>query len=83
LNLDTSPEVERLQVEAWRRMSSEDKAALVSGLSQAAFEMALAGVRERHPDASPREQLLHLAVITLGPELARSIPAERPAADRQ
>ena len=71
LSLDTSPEIERLQVERWRRMSAAEKAAIVSGLTQAAYELALAGVRHRHPHASPREQFLHLAIVTLGPDLAR------------
>jgi len=51
-------------------MSAAAKAALVSGLTQASVELARAGVRQRHPDASPREQFLRLAVIVLGPELA-------------
>lgn len=71
LNLDTSPEIERLQIEGWRRMSSAEKAAIVSGLTQAVYDLALAGIRLRHPDASPREQFLRLALITLGSDLAR------------
>jgi hypothetical protein len=71
LNLDTSPEVERLQIERWRRMSTEEKAAIVSGLTQAVFDVALAGIRQRYPGAPPREQFLRLAVVTLGPDLAR------------
>ena len=67
---DTSLEVERLQIEGWRRMSAAEKAALVTGLTHAAYTMALAGVRHRHPGASPREQFLHLAIATLGPRLA-------------
>jgi len=71
LNLDTSREIERIQVEGWRRMSAERKAALVSGLTRAAVTMTLAGIRYRHPHATPREQQLRLALITLGAELAR------------
>ena len=71
LALDTSPEIERLQIEGWRRMSSEQKAATVSGLTQAAFDLAFAGVRHRHPEASSRELRLRLAIATLGIELAR------------
>ena len=81
LNLDTSPQIERLQVERWRRMSPGEKAALVSGLTQAAYDLALAGIRLRHPDASPREQFLRLAVITLGPDLARRAYPEIAATD--
>ncbi|MEX2273375.1 MAG: hypothetical protein WD690_18035 [Vicinamibacterales bacterium] len=71
LALDTSPEVERLQVERWRQMSPAEKAALLTGLNQAAHDLALAGVRHRYPHASPREHVLRLAVLLLGPELAR------------
>jgi hypothetical protein len=71
LSLDTSPEIEHLLIERWRRMSPAEKAALVSGLTQAVYDLALAGIRLRHPDASPREQFLRLALLTLGPDLAR------------
>lgn len=52
-------------------MSAADKAALVTGLTRAACAMAAAGVRQRHPEASPREHFLRLAVILLGADLAR------------
>ncbi len=71
LSTDTSLEVERRQVEGWRRMEPAQKAALVSGLTQAVFDIALAGIRARYPGASPREQRLRLALLTLGPDLAR------------
>ena len=71
LSLDTSPEIERLQIERWRHMSPAQKAAVVSGLTQAVHDLALAGVRLRHPQASAREQFLRLSLITLGVDLAR------------
>jgi hypothetical protein len=70
-SLDTAPDIERMQIERWRQMPAAEKAAMVSGLTQAVYDLALAGVRHRHPDASPHEQFLRLAVITLGPDLAR------------
>jgi hypothetical protein len=73
LTSDTSPEIEARQVQAWRAMSPAQKAQLISTLSRAARELALAGVRHRHPGASPREQFLRLAVVTLGPELAGDV----------
>ena len=42
LSDDTSEDVERLQVEGWRRMSAEQKAAIVTGLTQAAYDLARA-----------------------------------------
>jgi hypothetical protein len=71
LTLDTSPEIERLQIERWRNMSPAEKAALVSGLTQATCELALAGIRQRYPGASSRELFLRLAMLRLGPDLAR------------
>jgi hypothetical protein len=71
LSLDTSADIERRQVESWRQMSPAQKAALVTGLTRAAWEMTSAGVRQRYPDATPREHFLRVAVIVLGPDLAR------------
>jgi hypothetical protein len=68
---DTSPEVERLQIDRWRAMSPAEKAALVSGLTAAVYDLAMAGVRRRYPEASPREHFLRLAIVTLGLDLAR------------
>jgi hypothetical protein len=64
-------------------MSAADKAAVVTGLTQAVFDLARAGVRHRHPDASPHEQFLRLAVVTLGPELAVLAYPEIHALDRE
>jgi hypothetical protein len=68
---DTSPEIERRQIDAWRRTSDAEKLALAMSMSTAVRRLALAGIRQRYPDASPREQFLRLAVVTLGEELAR------------
>ena len=71
LSLDTSLEVERIQIERWRRMSPGEKLAMGVAISQSVRNLALADIRQRHPCASPREQFLRLAVLTLGPDLAR------------
>ena len=71
LSLDTAPDIERRQVDAWRRMSAIEKAAVVTGLTRAAFAMTSAGVRHRYPGASPREHFLRVALVVLGPDLAR------------
>jgi hypothetical protein len=68
---DTPLEIEARQIEGWRRLSAADKAELIASLSRAAREMALAGIRDRHPGASPREEFLRLAMLTLGAALAR------------
>jgi len=71
LAFDTAGDVEQRQIESWRAMSPREKADIVSALTAATFELALAGVRHRHPGATPQEQFLRLALVTLGPDLAR------------
>jgi hypothetical protein len=71
LAADTPVEIEDRQIEAWRRMSPSDKAAIVAGLTEATLALARAGLRQRYPHASERELFLRLAVLTLGFDLAR------------
>jgi hypothetical protein len=79
LAFDTPLEVERRQIEAWRRMTPAQKAATVTGLTKAAYALTWAGVRHRHPDASERELFLRVAIVTLGPDLAcAAYPDARP-----
>ena len=76
LSVDTSPEIEARQFERWRRMTADEKAAIVSGLTRTVIELARAGIRARHPAASEREQRLRLAIVTLGRELAEKVYPE-------
>ncbi|MEO7157988.1 MAG: hypothetical protein ABI039_10520 [Vicinamibacterales bacterium] len=71
LAADTAWEIEARQVTAWRAMTPAQKADLISGISVAVRDLARAGVRHRFPEASPREQFLRLAILTLGLDLAR------------
>jgi len=73
LSEDTSIDIERRQVEAWRSMSAAERAATITGLTQAAFDMAAAGVKARHPGASEPELFYRMAVVVLGPELAARV----------
>lgn len=76
LSTDTSSEIEARQFERWRRMTPDEKAAIVSGLTRTVIELARAGIRARHPEASVREQRLRLAIVTLGRELAEKVYPE-------
>ena len=82
LSADTPLEVERMQIERWRTMTPAEKAATVTGLTQAAFDLGRAGVRHRYPAASPREVFLRLAIVTLGEELALKAYPEIATLDR-
>ena len=81
LSRDTTLEVEQRQIEAWRCMSPGDKLALAMNMTAAVRELAAAGVRQRHPNATPREQFLRLAIVMLGLDLARRAYPEIDALD--
>lgn len=71
LAIDTTPDVEERQVAAWRAMGAGQRLALALQMSATVRRLALAGVEQRYPQASPRERFLRLAQITLGDDLAR------------
>lgn len=73
LSIDTRRDIERLQLDAWRRMSSIDKAAIVNQATHDVMTLALAGIRRRYPAASERECFLRLAERSLGPALVRTV----------
>src|SRR3981189_1872663 len=73
LTRDTSAAVERLQIEAWRRMSMLEKAGIMSQATSDALTLALSGIRQRHPGASAREYFIRLAALQLGPTLVRQV----------
>jgi hypothetical protein len=62
---DTSPAVERMMIELWRRATPEQKLARMFGMAQMINELARAEVQRRYPHASPREVDLRLASRTL------------------
>jgi hypothetical protein len=78
---DTPADVEQRQIEGWRQMTSAQKLSLVMELSDTVRQLALAGVQQRHPHASPRDQFLRLAIVTLGRELALQVYPEIGALD--
>lgn len=78
---DTAPDIEQRQVDAWRRMTPAQKLRLVTQMTATVRQLALAGVRQRYPAASAREQFLRLAQVTLGDELARRAYPEIEALD--
>jgi hypothetical protein len=68
--LDTPSEIERLQIERLRQMPPWRKIELMAGMSQTVQTLALAGLRQRHPDDTPAQRRRRLADLLLGPELA-------------
>jgi hypothetical protein len=70
LATDTSSANRRLQIDLWRRMSPLQKARAAAEITRGVQELALAGIRLQHPNATERECSLRLAILTLGRRLA-------------
>lgn len=81
MNRDTSPEAEAVLLRLWRETPGWRKWAMAEQLNRTARELALAGLRRRHPDASPALLRRHLADLLLGPELAAQVYGPGPAAE--
>ncbi len=65
---DTSPEVERMMIEIWRRATPEQKLQKVLSIGRSINEMVRAFLRTQYPDATPREIELRLASRNLDRE---------------
>lgn len=66
---DTRPEAEKVWIEGLRRMSLQEKARALDALHQAAWRMALEGVKQRHPDAGEEEIRLRLGALRIPRDL--------------
>lgn len=66
---DTAPDASEVLVDLYRRMTPAAKLRRVRDLTLAANQLALAGLRERHPGESEPELLLRLARLRLGDAL--------------
>ena len=74
--LDTHPNMESLQIKLLRETPPWRKMEIFAELNMAARELAVAGLRQRYPEADDTALLRHLADNLLGPDLARKIYAE-------
>jgi hypothetical protein len=70
---DTSPEAHEFQMAGYRRMTSEQKSALIVEMSEAVREVSRGGIRMRHPEYSDEDVRRALLVLVYGRELARRI----------
>jgi len=76
LSHDTSRQAEDMQIELWRGMSPMSKVQAVSELTRSVLRLSLAGIRQRHPEATSLECNIRLARLILGPELAERVYPE-------
>ncbi len=66
---DTSPEVEEILLESYRRMTPAEKLGRVLDLNRAADDLARARLRKQYgPNLSEREERLRLAALHLDRE---------------
>lgn len=78
---DTSPDVENIQIERLRQMPPWRKMALMAAMSQTVRTLAMAGLRQRHPDDTPALRRRRMADLLLGPELAARVYGPLPEKD--
>jgi hypothetical protein len=71
--LDTTPEADLAQLEAYRRMGGAGRVAVVFRLNALAREAAIAGIRARHPDYDEGQQRLAYARLVLGDEMTQKV----------
>jgi len=67
---DTSPEAEQVLVSLLRRASPARKLQMIVSANRASRELAMCGLKMRHPGASPENLRRRLADLWLGKELA-------------
>ncbi len=70
---DTSPEARRVQYALYRRMSSARKFQLIFDTYEMGRQLALAGLRMRHPDANKEELWRLWAQQHLGRDLFEKV----------
>ena len=78
LSNDTAPHIEQIPIEHLRQMPAWRKLALVGEMNQAACDLALAGLRQRHPGDIPAQRHRRLAGLLLGAELATRVYGPAP-----
>jgi len=67
---DTHPEVERYLFDRLRSLPPWRKAEMLSASTLAAYELAMAGLRQRYPAATAAEMRKRYAALVLGREVS-------------
>ncbi|MCP4542884.1 MAG: hypothetical protein GY832_37665 [Chloroflexi bacterium] len=73
LSSDTRPEAEAMLIKLLRQAPPWRKLHMVEQLNQTVRTLALSGLRQRHPNATPQELRRRLADLLLGPDLAAQV----------
>ena len=70
---DTDPKMEAIQIQLIRRMPSWKKISILEGLNETVKTLAVSGIKERYPHATPQQVHRMLAELMLGADLARKV----------
>ena len=62
-----------MQIQIIRRMPAWKKLSIVDGLNETVKTLAISGIQQRHPNATPAQIRRMLAEQILGMELARKV----------
>ena len=81
MNRDTGPAAIDRYHELLRRQAPHERLEQMNALSAAARELAVAGIRVRHPDASAEEISVRLTVRLYGRDVARRLFGQLVPAD--
>ena len=73
LSADTQSKTESLQIQIIRHMPAWEKLSIVDDLNETVRSLAICGIRQRHPAATPAEVHRMLAGLVLGEELAHKV----------
>jgi hypothetical protein len=66
---DTHPKIEKMLIEGYRKMSSQEKMQRICQLNQFAYNLVLSSVKEKYPNASEHEIKMRVASRSISPEL--------------
>lgn len=66
--LDTTPEIEAMQIEIRRRMTPEQRLLALLDISDLCRELRRAGIRRDHPDWSERQVMIELFRLAFLPK---------------
>lgn len=75
---DTSPAAARFYHEHLRSLAPAERLRIAAELSMSVRQLAEAGIRQSHPDASPSELAVRLAVRLYGREVVRQVLGDVP-----
>lgn len=70
---DTHPTIEALQMDKIRRTPPWKKMAVVDSLNETIRTLAISGIQQRHPTATPEQVRRMLSEMLLGAELAEKV----------